>query len=226
MGFLYILCMNVNANNLFLRETMSATKISNILNKLLSEQHLRVSELARQVKLPQPTIQRIAAGTCENPHMTSLEPIAQFFKISIDQLKGLEPIPRFDRIRKLPLVSWSNVLQYTQKQQADVDDYILADIKTSEKAYALKVADSAMDPLFPLDTILIVDPTVIAKDRSYIIAQINKTNIPIFRQLIINGEDKILKPLSLDSEIYKMTYLTKYDTILATIVQARRNYVD
>ena len=83
---------------------MNTTKVGKILNSLLSEHNLKVSEFARRINLPQPTIQRIAAGMCENPHISSLKPIADYFSITVDQLKGLEPIPQFDNYHKLPLL--------------------------------------------------------------------------------------------------------------------------
>lgn len=204
---------------------MSDTKIGKILNKLLADQNLKISELARRVQLPQPTIQRIAAGVSENPHISSLQPIAEYFAITVDQLKGLEPIAKFDMLQKLPLIAWHDAPTWGKKA-TNASEYMLADIKVSEGAYALKVLDGAMDPIFPRETILIVDPTVKPKDRSYVIALNEKAKIPIFRQLIINGPDKFLKPSSPDTDIYKMTRFKDSDTILAVVVQARRNYLD
>lgn len=205
---------------------MSNTKIGSILNRLLSEQNLRVSELARRIELPQPTVQRIAAGVCENPHISSLKPIAEYFSITIDQLKGLEPIPRFDKLSKLPLITWAEATYWNKKYETGTNEYVMADVKVSNYAYGLKVFDGAMDPIFPRETILIVDPAVIPKDRSYVIALNKSADIPVFRQLIVNGPDRFLKPLSPDTDIYKMTRLKDSDNILATIVQARRNYLD
>lgn len=205
---------------------MNNTKIGININKLLADQNIRVSELARRIKLPQATVQRIASGTCENPHISSLKPIADYFSISIDQLKGLEPIPKFDMIAKLPLIQWSEAADWGRKKESNTKEFVLADIAVSNYSYALKVLDSAMEPFFPRETLLIVDPGIKPKDRSYIIVLGNGANIPIFRQLIINGPDKILKPLSPDTEIYKVTRLSESDNILATVVQARRNYID
>jgi SOS-response transcriptional repressor LexA len=205
---------------------MNNTKIGNILNKLMNDKNLKVSELARRIKLPQPTVQRIAAGTCINPHISSLQPIAEFFSITVDQLKGLEPIPQFDKVSKLPVISWTQAISCKEKLIPPSEDYMLADVPVSQNSFALKVFDGAMEPLFPRGTLLILDPHVPPKDRSYIIALTQGTNMPIFRQLIINGADRFLKPLSPDIDIYKMTRLASSDTILATVVQARCNYID
>lgn len=202
---------------------MINTKVGSILTKLLSDQNLRVSELARRVQLPQPTIQRIASGVCENPYITSLKPIADYFSITVDQLKGLEPIPTIDNIHKLPLISWAEAIKW-KSEPAQSEETVIADFKVGKYAYALKVVDGAMEPIFPTGSVLIVDPEVQPKDRSYVIALLSNCEIPVFRQLVINGQDKYLKPLNPDTEVYKMTLLNKSDNILSTLVQARWNY--
>lgn len=203
---------------------MSQTKISKIINRLLTEENMRVSELARKVKLPQPTVQRIAAGVCENPHISSLKPIADYFSITVDQLKGFEPIPKFDRLVKIPLLAWEDVSTWHAKFITNTEENVMVDVEVSKQAYALRLIDSAMEPVFPYGTILILDPLVKAKDRSYIITLLKNSDMPIFRQLIINGPDKFLKPLSPDTQIYKMLRLKNTDNVLATVVQARWNY--
>lgn len=205
---------------------MSNTKIGKILNKLLSEQNLRVSELARRVNLPQPTIQRIATGVCANPHESSLKPIADYFSITVDQLKGLEPIPHFEKFTKLPLIGWDEIAKWHKTKTHYTEHFVLVDVSVSATAYALNVIDGAMEPFFPRNTVLIVDPQIQPKDKSFIIATTKQSTIPVFRQLIINGSKQILKPLSPDTNIYKMLQLRDSDEILSTLVQARHNYLD
>ncbi|MBV9576415.1 MAG: S24 family peptidase [Gammaproteobacteria bacterium] len=121
-------------------------------------------------------------------------------------------------------LAWTEVCNWIKNPFTKPDNYIIADISVGNKAYALKVLDGAMEPLFPCHSILIVDPNIEPKDRSYVIALINGSKVPIFRQFIINGADKYIKPLSPDTDIYKMRQLETKDRILATVVQARWNY--
>src|SRR5690242_4678087 len=97
---------------------MKTTKIANILNRLMADKKIRVAELARCINLPQPTVHRIATGSCEHPHLSSLKPIANFFSITIEQLKGHEPIPWLDRITRVPMITWNEVMNWPA-QQAD-----------------------------------------------------------------------------------------------------------
>jgi transcriptional regulator with XRE-family HTH domain len=206
---------------------MKTTRVGQILNRLMAEKKIRVAELARQINLPQPTIHRIAAGTCEHPHLSSLEPIANFFSISIDQLKGHEFIPWLDRASKIPLITWEHILSLHSNTKEDCqNELIFTDANVGKNGYALKMNDASMDPVFPKNTLLIADPDRLPKDRSYVVAKLASMEIPVFRQMLINVKDRYLKALSPDFEQYKMIHLTNDDQILSVIVQAKRDYED
>lgn len=202
---------------------MKNTKIAQILNRLMMDKKIRVAELARRINLPQPTVHRIATGTCEHPHLSSLAPIAQFFSINIDQLKGHEPIPWLDRAARVPLLTWDDALNWPNKQNRQYDEFVLTDAVIGKAGFALKVKDASMDPIFPKNTVLIADPGKEAKDRSYVIAKLANHSEAIFRQLLMDAGDRYLKPLSPDFEQYKMTRLNNKDKILSVVIQAKRD---
>ncbi|OGT38636.1 MAG: hypothetical protein A3F12_05860 [Gammaproteobacteria bacterium RIFCSPHIGHO2_12_FULL_38_14] len=204
---------------------MKNTKIGQILNRLMADKKIRATELARQVDLPQPTIHRIATGACEHPHLSSLKPIAKFFSINIDQLKGHEPIPWLDRISKIPLITWSEALNWPFKQNEN-HEHILTDALIGKAGFALKVKDSSMDPVFPKNTTLITDPEKPSKDRSFVIAKFANHKEAVFRQLLIDSKNRYLKSLSPDFDQYKMACLNDNDKILSVVVQTKRDCED
>jgi SOS-response transcriptional repressor LexA len=206
---------------------MKTTRIGQILKRLMAEKKIRVAELARQINLPQPTIHRIATGACEHPHLSSLEPIANFFSISVDQLKGHELIPWLDRASRIPFLTWEQALSWpSNKNKMHDNELIFTDANVGKNGYALKINDAAMDPVFPKNTLLIADPDKSPKDRSYVIAKLTNLNIPVFRQLLIDAEDRYLKALSPDFEQYRMARLNNNDEILSVVVQAKRDCED
>ena len=203
---------------------MKNTKVGQILKRLMLEKKIRAAELARRVKIPQPTIHRIATGACEHPHLSSLEPIANFFSISVEQLKGHELIPWLDHASRVPLLEWGNVVPWlAKKKNLQPNEFILTDALVGKMGFALKIKDAAMDPVFPKNTILIVDPEKQARDRGYVIAKLASVEEPIFRQLLIDVQDRYLKALSPDFNQYKMTILNNNDKILSVVVQAKRD---
>jgi SOS-response transcriptional repressor LexA len=206
---------------------MKNTRIGQIINRLMADKKIRVAELARRINLPQPTIHRIATGACEHPHLSSLEPIANFFSISIDQLKGHEPIPWLDRVSKVPFITWEQATDWpSNRNEMQNSKLIFTDANVGKNGYALIINDVSMDPAFPKNTLLIADPDKSPKDRSYVIAKLSNIEEPIFRQLLIDAHDRYLKALSPDFDQYKMTRLSNNDKILSIIVQAKRDCED
>jgi SOS-response transcriptional repressor LexA len=206
-------------------QSMKNTKVSQILKKLLADKKIRVAELARSINLPQPTVHRIVAGMCEHPHLSSLQPIAEFFSLTVEQLKGHQSIQKLDGIMKVPLLNWHQVIEWpANKDDLGNCENIITDANVSGNAYAIEVMDVSMDPVFPKNTILIADPERIPKDRSYVITKLSNLEQPIFRQLLIDASDRYLKSLSPDLDQYKMIYLNDLDKILSTIVQAKSNW--
>jgi hypothetical protein len=96
--------------------------------------------------------------------------------------------------------------------------------KISDNSYATITQDSAMEPLFPRNSLLIFDPERIPKDRSYVLAELHDSNLLVFRQLLLDADQKYLKPLNPDLNIFKMRLLSEEDKIIATLVEARQIY--
>ncbi|MDF2529949.1 MAG: repressor protein, partial [Gammaproteobacteria bacterium] len=187
-------------------------------------------------KVPQPTIQRIVAGTTSRPHISSLEPIANFFSITVDQLKGLEPIPwlnpsnsnQNNSFHNVPILNWNEVegwLDLEKEQRPDfITDSIITDANVGDKAYALVIKDASMEPVFSIGTTIIVDPDKEPKDRRYVVVKLGSYPEAILRQLIIDMSDRYIKPLSPDLVQFKMHLLDENDRICGILVQAKRNF--
>lgn len=204
---------------------MKNTKIGQILKRLMAEQKIRVTELARRVNLPQPTVHRIVTGICEHPHLSSLKPLADFFSITVEQLKGHEPLGALETVTRVPLLEWGEIHAWLDKEKVPMDTpKVITDAKVSAKAFALKVKDAAMDPVFPIHSVLIVDPDRPPKDRSFVVALLHNYFEPIFRQLLMNAGENYLKPLSPDLECYKMIKIIDNDKIIGTVIQAKRDW--
>ena len=211
--------------------------ISNILNRLLGRKKIKPTELARLTNLPQPTVQRMVSGTTTKPHLTSLEPIAKFFSISIDQLLGLEPIPWLDnmmspslQIRRVPIIEWNDVLSWLNTDIPNLknvahENSIISDSEIGPKAFALTVKDASMEPVFNIGTKIIVDPDKTIKDRCFVVVKFFENNETIFRQLIIDGYDYYIKALSIELVNSKLRKITPQNgKICGVLTQTRRDY--
>jgi SOS-response transcriptional repressor LexA len=208
---------------------LSNPKLSEILQQLIEEKGLTITELARRIQISQPTIQRIATGVYKRPHAKTLKPIAEFFKISIDQLQGLEPILWLKSksiIRQIPLLTPSQAFVWPDAQDKSYTSAVVIDIEAGTSAYAMEMPDPSMEPLVPKRSILIIDPTKEPRYRSYVAVKLQHAREIMIRQLLIDSEKYYIKPLSSDFEQFKMTPLSPEDSIAGVVVQVRLNCAD
>lgn len=210
--------------------------ISDILSRLMFEKRIKTAELARRINLPQPTVHRIVKGTSPRPHHSSLLPLADFFGISLEQLKGLKPIPGLNSrnpdssppdLRELPLLNFDEVMGWYHNklhENFSPSEKFFCDAPVSDRAYILKMNDASMSPQFPIGTLLIIDPSRLPKDRSFIIAILKNSPVAIFRQLLIDGPHYYIKPISPDFDHFRMTLLKEGDILCGTLVQIKINF--
>ena len=60
--------------------------------------------------------------------------------------------------------------------------------------YALRVIGDSMEPEFPDGCVIIVDPGGVARDGAYVV--VDFAGDVFFRQLVIDGERRFLKPVN------------------------------
>jgi len=198
---------------------------------------MKAVDLAREVKIPPPTIHRLITGKSTRPYKSSLKPIADFFSMSIEQLIGEQSFTnnpliineetslQTRKIAYLPLIPWEK-LQHHQMTDENKYEKIPFVGNISTLGYATILTDYSMEPLFSHGSMLIFDPEKTFKDRSYVLVQLNETNLPVFRQLLIDLDQKYLKPLNPDLNAFKMRAIGENDRIVATLVEARQIYTD
>jgi phage repressor protein C with HTH and peptisase S24 domain len=65
---------------------------------------------------------------------------------------------------------------------------------SSLEPYALRVLGDSMEPEFADGCVIIVDPGYVARDGSYVVVEY--AGDIFFRQLVVDGERRFLKPLN------------------------------
>lgn len=215
---------------------MTTNQLSYTLRCLMFKANIKTTQLARLIHLPQPTVHRIVTGTSINPHQSSLEAIANYFNISVAQLKGLEPIEHITAhaggniqtsFKAVPLLEWNQPVLWAEHPahfHETSRGSIYTDAKISNHAYALILRDAAMEPQFPVGTILIIDRNKAVSNNCYVIIKPQHANTVLFRQLLIDGSQQYAKPLHPNSEQFKVLRLSEADKICGVLVQAKRDY--
>lgn len=200
--------------------------ISNILNHLLDFYRISEAELSRKVQLPRATINRLVSGKTPDPRASTLEAIADYFHITLDQLLGKQPLflngdqsVLATSNVPLPIISWQDCKNWrnsvSKLTTESHPDWLMVDSSMHDAIFALKVYGDAMWPNFPQNSVLIIA----AKqpiNKNFIIIQ--KNDEVIFRQLIMDGEFKFLKAIN---PIFPILQLDEEDNIIGVIVQTR-----
>ncbi len=204
--------------------------ISNILSRILFEKKIKPIELARELHIPQPTMHRIVSGKSPNPHPGSVKPIADYFNLTVDQLKGVAPLPDsfFDnplakkRLIEIPLIEWDDLPNLKSPDLKKQSIAAMADL--SQDCFAVYMNDSSMEYYFPKRCILILDPNKSFGDRSCVLVKLAASNLHTFRQIIVDADHRFLKPLNPDLTASHMRLLTDEDHIVGVLVEARQVY--
>jgi len=201
----------------------------------MANKGLKTTDLARKTKLPQPTVHRIVSGITPNPHASSLKPIADFFNVTIEQLKGIKPIAwlkmdslfkkQLGQINEIPVLMWDEASDWKQAlKNTKHDESILTDAAVSDNAYALRMNDHSMEPIFPEGTLLIIDPDKLMTDKCYALIQIDQSKLILFRQIFIDENFQYLRALNDKEEKFAIKTRQPQDRCLGVLTQIKRDF--
>ncbi|MFN7097692.1 MAG: S24 family peptidase [Gammaproteobacteria bacterium] len=207
-------------------------QLSAILKKLLFEKNMKAVDLAREVNLPQPTIHRLVTGKSTRPYKNSLQPIADYFSLSIEQLLGETESKdnpwqhnnssNQQNIHTIPIIPWLST-QLLDSARNESKYSIVTSGNISANCFALLVHDYSMEPLFAKNSILIFDSEKQPTDRSYVLVKLKDVEKPIFRQLLIDIDKRYLKAINPDLNP-SLRELTNEDSIIAVLFESRVSF--
>ena len=195
------------------------------LQEKLKEKGYKPADLARAAE-----VSGVAAGKWihgdSQPKAGKLKLIARFLDVSDDWLlTGREASPRLDnnvdlsqRIpfegRPVPVISWVAAGSFgpiaTVLKDAEVDEYLPPIKECGKNGYGLVVTGISMSPRFEPEDRIYVNPDFQVSDLKtgdLVIVSCAGDNEATFKQLIIEGTTKYLKPLNpkWDEQIIKLT---------------------
>lgn len=105
-------------------------------------------------------------------------------------------IPLRGRVPLISLVAAGNWSESVDNfHPGDADIWIATTIQVKQHTYAVRVSGDSMEPKFPDGAIIIVEPDEVARNGSYVIVRQNGSDAT-FKQLVIDGGQKYLKPLN------------------------------
>lgn len=219
--------MNVNHFlYLFFKMTKKSLLSTNLRELMTAHGNLSEAELAHITGLPQPTLNHILQDKTKRPRRDCLSKLAEFFNISTQQLLGELPIASAQLPKgahAIPLIRWTDITNFFEKPLSTTAiSTTLCDTHLSQNAFALKMNDCSMSPLFPEKTILIFDPTKAPYDRGYGLFEL-QNNTLVFRQIILDGTDMLIKALNPDLGNF-IKRVDTHERLIAPLVQAKMEF--
>ncbi len=200
------------------------------LRKLMSREQINATELARRIDLPQPTIHRLLAGKTDDPKISTLHVIAQYFRITIDQLLGNTPLEGINNFKKslhsfaIPVISWSDAINSEKfignLTEDSWQDWFVIDLEASTLTFGLR-SKRSMEPRFPTGSFLAVDPHAKLQDGDLVIVYYENTDEATIREVLLDGPKQQLLSIQ-DSSI--SDELTTNIKVLGVVIQTKFSY--
>lgn len=195
------------------------------ISKLMLDMDVSNAKLARMIGVSRPTIGNWIEGKSA-PTGENLTNLANALKVDPNWLMlGKESQARFDnnvdisqRIpfegRPVPVISWVAAGAFdpiqTVLKDAEIDEYLPPIKECGKNGYGLVVTGISMSPKFEPEDRIYVNPDFQVSDLKtgdLVIVSCTGDNEATFKQLIIEGTTKYLKPLNpkWDEQIIKLT---------------------
>ncbi|WP_369055019.1 LexA family protein [Burkholderia gladioli] len=146
------------------------------------------------------------------PDAARLSDLARILKTTVEELLGgrpkataanVEPGPEIRGM--VPLVSWVQAGQwaevYKNFDELDAEQWLPCPAAHSERTFCLRVRGVSMQnldgsPSFSDGDVIFVDPLRSADHRSCVIVRLDEEREATFKQLVIEGDRKLLRPLN------------------------------
>lgn len=139
------------------------------------------------------------------------------------------------------------------KDQTAITNFVAIEKNISDRAFALKMHEcgsNVADPRFYENSIIIIEPNIDCRNKDYVIVSASQSSFParrqgtvssddlnkarnlntksaqnsyVIRQLLIDGNNKYLKPLNLENATKEIGTNEK---IIGTVIEARHNLVE
>ncbi|MBF0610392.1 MAG: helix-turn-helix domain-containing protein [Magnetococcales bacterium] len=130
------------------------------------------------------------------------------------------------RSSRAPLVSWEQAAVWLDREDvnafdhSEVESWVPLTRRVSKQAFALRVSGDSMENEFSEGDIIIVDPSVAPEHKRFVIA-CTEEGRTTFKQLMLDGGQKYLKPLN---PRYPLIEVTSAIKIIGVVVSKYKEY--
>lgn len=184
---------------------MNTNKIAENIKTRMREIGLTQNELAEKAGISQVTVHKLISGKISRT--SRLIDIAKALECDPEWLstgKGhFNPITNANNVVNgpqvkghYPLISWVQAGTWQSIEEISTYDAVRypCPVKCSDRTFLLRIRGISMEPKFREGELIFVDPEVEPLNGRYVVARLDNENEATFKQLIIEGTHKFLKP--------------------------------
>ena len=201
-----------------------------------AREDLRISqpELAKRARVTKSAVSQWENGSTKELKADHLLAVAKALNVSPDWLatgrgpkqrtqdidQGSEP-----KVSLIPLLTWAQVRDWHETAGASHTSGIMDRVAVvgtfGPRTFALHVCGDSMEPAFFEGDTIIVDPDRERKGRDYVIVIGKPTSEPTFKQLLVEVDERYLKPAN---RRYHILPVTADMVIVGVVVMKMRVY--
>lgn len=193
------------------KHELDASCIAKNLYTLMLNKGVSEIEIARALNIPVMTIRRVISGETEDPRISTLKIIADYFDASIDSLldknQNTTSLMKENKTQYIPMLNWDVLKTINTLGDLDLKTweqwYPLAtrnNIHSHQPVFALESRPS-MQPRFPQGTLFIMNPNETPMDGDILLIKMRHTNELSLRELAIDSPKWQLQPIVSGSEL-------------------------
>jgi len=202
------------------------TNLNRNLSQLMENNQVSLSMLYRNTGVAIPTIKRLQNDPTTNPTIATLQPIANFFGITVTQLIGNNLPTQIGYLEnqthwlEVPLLEWNQVTDWlAPEKKMSITASVFVDIDVGTKPFALIVNEDDWQPIFK-GSLLIVNSEITPTHKDYAIVYKAGQNSPTLQQVVFHDDEIYLKPMN---PSFQTIRFSKEHRFLGVLIQIRKN---
>lgn len=204
----------------------------NLIKLMIRHGNMSVSDLAKATQIPQPTLHQLYSGITENPRKRTLEVLADYFSVTVNQITGSDSLPdtlpkqikKQLNIQTTPILTWNDLYKWPDQIDFENKKEIILDNNDNRITFAIEMIGSSMEPLFPSGCLLIFDCNKIAKDRDCVIIYLKEIDQFSFKRILMDGNSSYVKSINPELNDITTIKVSPNDKIIATLLEARLKF--
>lgn len=210
-------------------DTVRQHNLREIIRVLMQENRLDDMSLSEATGVALTSLSRMKNDSSANPTIASLQPIADYFGLTISQLIGETSLnkaytikPRKNEsmtIKQVPVIDWDSVDAFLAGELADFGQWVPTSYALGDQVFALIVPSPNWGKLFVQGACVVFDKEATVKDNDYALIFSQTTKQYFVKQVIAEGSELYLK--SLNTEINVTQPMKADESIQAKVAEVR-----